>query len=619
MAARFSSACAWLAIALASVGGPLAGQDPCTVSQLTKSALQGLKVYAPDRRRFLINMPDSAGTPQIYISQDGSSNLVCITCVQRLNGPKPERFKMQPHWHPSGNWIFLAVERDDYTPPPFATKDYIDGQLQNGIWTNMWAVSPDGMAWFRLTDFKSGVPGVADGFTGPAFTPDGTKAVWSQIMDGNIFVYYPFGRWELTQADFDTPNGIPTFSNLRNITPPGMNWNEPGNFHPDNETLLFTGSNQADAEGMDLYTLNIRTAKLVDLTNSPTVWDEHGVFSPDGEKIIFMSAYPYRSDPSSSQILTIKTEFMLMNKDGSNLTQLTHFRQPGYPEYSSAGGIASTAEWNPNGGTVYLSRLFFPAYEYWDLNFQGDCGDNTLISLVGNAFGDTPVIAPNTWVEIKGASLAPVGDRRIWQGPDFANNRLPTQMDGVSVTVNGKNAYLYYISPTQVNILTPPDPLPTFPQVQLTNNGVTSNLVFVEAQPLSLSFFEFVSSGGFHYVYGRHVSNNGIIGPPTLFPGLTSTPVKPGEAIYIAATGFGPTDVQVSSGALTQLGNLPQPFPVVKIGGIPAQVSFAGLVSVGTYQINLVVPPGVPDGDLPLTATYKGFSIQPNLLITVQH
>jgi uncharacterized protein (TIGR03437 family) len=241
----------------------------------------------------------------------------------------------------------------------------------------------------------------------------------------------------------------------------------------------------------------------------------------------------------------------------------------------------------------------------------------TQITLVANAFGDTPVIAPNTWVEIKGTNLALPGDTRIWQGADFMNNQLPTQLDGVSVTVNGKNAFLYYISPTQVNVLTPPDALPSSTQVQLTNNGVKSNVAVVQAQPQSLSFFEFVSSGGLHYVYGRRQSDNSLIGPTSLFAGL-STPVKPGDPIYVAATGFGTTDVPIVSGALTQSGNLPQPFPVVKIGGIQASVSFAGLVAVGTYQINLVVPPNLPDGDLPLTATYNGLSTQPNLLITIQ-
>src|SRR5580765_4921296 len=170
----------------------------------------------------------------------------------------------------------------------------------------MYAVSPDGKTWYRLTDFKSGVKGTSDGFTGPAFTSDGKKAVWSQAADGNIFAYSPFGRWELILADFEESNGIPRFTNLRNITPQGMNWNEPGNFHPDNESLLLTGSDQKDAQGMDQYVLNIRTRRLVNLTNSPAVWDEHGVFSPDGDKVGFMSAYPYRSDPKASTVLSIK-------------------------------------------------------------------------------------------------------------------------------------------------------------------------------------------------------------------------------------------------------------------------------------------------------------------------
>jgi len=95
--------------------------------------------------------------------------------------------------------------------------------------------------------------------------------------------------------------------------------------------------------------------------------------------------------------------------------------------------------------------------------------------------------------------------------------------------------------------------------------------------------------------------------------------VKPGETIYIAANGFGPTTVPVVSGSVTQSGTVPLPLPAVKIGGISATVTDPQLIAVGTYQINIIVPSNVPDGDLPLTATYNGLSIQPNLLITVQH
>jgi len=138
--------------------------------------------------------------------------------------------------------------------------------------------------------------------------------------------------------------------------------------------LLLTGStSDSDQEGMDQYILNVRTGGLTNLTRSPSVWDEHGVFSPDGEKVLFMSAYPYRDDPNASRVLSIKTEFMLMNRDGRGLMQLTHFRQPGHSEYPS--GIAAVGAWSPDGRSANLAALVFPDYEYWDIAFRGPCGN----------------------------------------------------------------------------------------------------------------------------------------------------------------------------------------------------------------------------------------------------
>jgi uncharacterized protein (TIGR03437 family) len=71
---------------------------------------------------------------------------------------------------------------------------------------------------------------------------------------------------------------------------------------------------------------------------------------------------------------------------------------------------------------------------------------------VANAEGGSSSIAPNTWVAIYGANLAPVGDSRAWQTSDFINGQMPSKLNGVSVTVNGKAAIVYYISPTQINI-----------------------------------------------------------------------------------------------------------------------------------------------------------------------
>ena len=108
---------------------------PDVVQELVHSELHGLKVYAPDGRTFLVNAKDDRGIAQIYIGHAGQADLTCITGVQRPGGPKPDRFKMQPHWHPSGKWIFVAVERDEYSPPPLVggNRKLVEGWLQCGL------------------------------------------------------------------------------------------------------------------------------------------------------------------------------------------------------------------------------------------------------------------------------------------------------------------------------------------------------------------------------------------------------------------------------------------------------------------------------------------------------
>jgi uncharacterized protein (TIGR03437 family) len=234
------------------------------------------------------------------------------------------------------------------------------------------------------------------------------------------------------------------------------------------------------------------------------------------------------------------------------------------------------------------------------------------VTLVANAEGDVPLIAPNTWVEVKGANLAPAGDTRVWQGSDFFGGQMPTQLDGVSVTVNGKSAFVYYISPQQINILTPPDAIQGTVRVQVTTAGVAGSPVNVEAQAVAPAFFVF--SGG-PQVAAEHADGS-FLGSATLYPGFT-TPAKPGETVVLYGNGFGPTSVPVVSGAATQSGTLPV-LPAVKIGGMTATVVFAGLIFPGEFQFNVVVPDSLADGDQPITATYNGASTQPGTVITVK-
>ncbi len=236
-----------------------------------------------------------------------------------------------------------------------------------------------------------------------------------------------------------------------------------------------------------------------------------------------------------------------------------------------------------------------------------------LVSLVANAEGEDTSIAPNSWVEIKGSRLAPAGVSRVWQAPDFAGNKLPTQLDAVSVTVNGRSAYVYYISPTQINILTPPDVLPTDAQVVVSNNGAASASFTALAQSLSPSFFVF--SDGMH-VAAIHLDGT-LVGPASFSaPGFTFSPAKPGEIISVYANGFGATSIAVAPGLLTQGGTLSPP-PAITIAGRNATVQFAGLISPGLFQFNVVVPDTVPQGDQNIQATYGGMSTQPGTLLAI--
>ena len=344
---------------------------PCATT--IAPAPDGIVAWSPNNKQYLLNKQDASGIYQIYVGT-AAGNAVCVSCTQVPNGPAPSLHKLQPRWHPSGQWIVLAVEIENTQPSALSSQEIL-GLLQSGIGVNIFAMRPDGSAWYQLSDFGPSQP--ADGFTGVAVTPDGSQGVWAQILNG--YSGYLFGKWQLILADFQvSPQGVPAFTNLRDITPATANWIEPGNFAPDGRSLLLTSDiGMSDPQGMDQFILDITTGEVRNLTNSPTIWDEHGLFSSDGSKIVFMSSYPFRNNPFASTVLFLETEFMLMDSDGSHLEQLTHFNTPGYPESNvpPQRTVAAVAAWKLNGTSLSALNLTFPNYQTWSIDFQGGCAN----------------------------------------------------------------------------------------------------------------------------------------------------------------------------------------------------------------------------------------------------
>jgi len=219
------------------------------------------------------------------------------------------------------------------------------------------------------------------------------------------------------------------------------------------------------------------------------------------------------------------------------------------------------------------------------------------------------LIAPNTWVTIQGANLA--ATTRAWDAGDFVNGALPTELDGVTAWLNGKPAFIEFVSPKQLNILIPADTPPGSAQLQLVSNGLISATIAIQVQALAPAFF--LAADGKH-VAATHADGS-LVSPPGAKSG---TPAKPGETIVLYGTGFGPTNPDIPNGKLV---TAPAPLkaqPVITIGGATAAVAFAGLTGPGLYQFNVTIPATTADGDAQVVAQ-TGDTSSPAALIPVQH
>jgi len=202
-----------------------------------------------------------------------------------------------------------------------------------------------------------------------------------------------------------------------------------------------------------------------------------------------------------------------------------------------------------------------------------------------------PGIVAGSWVTITGQNLATA--TRTWWADEIVGNTLPSEIDHVLVTINGKNAAVYYVSPTQLNVQAPTDTTIGPVSVQVTRDGATSAVIQANYVAAAPGFFVF-SANGRDYVAGVHL-NGGYVGDIA-----GTTPASPGETIELFATGLG-----ASPGGTASPASPAGPLPVISIGAVAAQVRFAGLTYPGEWQLNVVVPQ-VSAGEQPITISFGG-------------
>ncbi|OFV96604.1 MAG: hypothetical protein A3H28_16190 [Acidobacteria bacterium RIFCSPLOWO2_02_FULL_61_28] len=210
-------------------------------------------------------------------------------------------------------------------------------------------------------------------------------------------------------------------------------------------------------------------------------------------------------------------------------------------------------------------------------------------------------VSAGSIITIFGTNLAP----NVTGVVQASSLPLPTQLVGISVTVNGIPAPLFAVANVggqeQINLQVPVELAGlTSVTIVVNNNGVLSAPITLTLLPAAPGIFTFDGSNG------------AILHGSDFRPAGPSSPAARGETVILYASGLGPVSPSVGTGQAAPSAPLSNTLvtPIVTVGGVNAIVIFSGLAPgfVGLYQLNIVVPFNVVPGILDVIIQTGGLS-----------
>jgi Tol biopolymer transport system component len=254
----------------------------------------------------------------------------------------PNKHIGQPAWHPSGQLIVIQAQKAHV--PRYADTKCTPGA---GTLNDLWIITVSGKRVWKIHSVRDEVSKDAGGVLHPHFSHDGTKLFWAERLRSNG---RPFGEWILRIADFrfDQFQG-PRLGEIRDYNPGGgSSFFESHNFSPDDQYVLFTGTQDGPLE---IYKMEVETGASQRLTRrSQLIWDEHAHFSPDGRQIVWMSSQGLRFEVKP---FYLQADFWTMNRNGTQQKRLTWFHAPSHPHFFNREfAVAADFDWSPNGKQI---------------------------------------------------------------------------------------------------------------------------------------------------------------------------------------------------------------------------------------------------------------------------
>lgn len=235
-------------------------------------------------------------------------------------------------------------------------------------------------------------------------------------------------------------------------------------------------------------------------------------------------------------------------------------------------------------------------------------------SIVGVASAATGQsgIAPGGYVSIYGSNFAPAGFIDDWS-KSITGGNLPVKVDGVSVSIAGKPAYVEAVTPNVINVLAPS--LSNGPvNVTVTTSAGTSAPFNTTVQSVEPGLFAWPGN----QVVATHLDYSYAVRNGTF--SLSTVSAKPGEVIVLWGTGFGATNPSAPDGQVVPAAAYSVNGVVVALGGQPVTVLGTALAPglAGVYQIAIQLPPNLPNGDYEIVATVNGVASPTSVLLNVQ-
>lgn len=325
-----------------------------------------------------INPEDPHGIDyQIYTMspQPDGSIINCLTLNK--SALSDTRWRGQPYWHPSGEYIVFTAETAEFERQGIGTS------TRPGIGRNhnIWIMTADGNKFWQITDYPDNWGSIR-----PSFSHDGKTLCWNEEFS---MEKYPNGKptdpdddpytpghqghpgsywgwenfdyrigeeacaWRIKLADISFENGEPKISNIRHIDPPeGFTVIEGAGFTPNDDGFIYSYANLAENGGMgiwgDIYISDLNGVLLERLTKTPFKHDENPEFSPDGKKILWNHV---DGNPGDGE------ELWIMDMDGANKKRLTHFTDPDHDEYDPIARQITEITWSPDGKCVVFGHV----------------------------------------------------------------------------------------------------------------------------------------------------------------------------------------------------------------------------------------------------------------------